>query len=565
MIAHTEEFKNELFKFGRQYKNKIRFYDNLLLATESGDTLTTERNDRIIAKRSNEIIKNEIDDTHLFSIKIINKGEILSTLMKELDFTSDLDLEVGSTFNYKFGILVNDNYEYLDYGKFIIYSKEYQNDTKNYYYKCYDPMLKAMIKIGGEFTLSGTTTGGILLQTICDILSIDFDNSLLEQDNTTPTPYGMIKVLDYPINLKPILEANITYRDLLNSLCQYFGVSMYMDINELKIKLLGDIVEEDGVWKVDNENVTFVDTIDERPFKDKNVTFKEKYGRINALNVSGTDENKTIYIQNNQSVSEDGATLFEIKSNIILNDTSNWNTYSLDIANNIFNLIDGVNFNLCDYSSYGILYLEWLDYYTADIDGITYKGLLLNSEITIKSGIEENIYTEQPEKHVSEYTTSPKKDDIIGDTIRAKGNAYANGERLIQESELSKMFPINKVEVFFDNLDHSDFLGFIWERVGAGRVPVGIDINDSDFDTIGETGGEKIHTLTINEIPSHIHDKILGTGPNLYPNWGSSTGWGVSAQYLSGNGGMGTDYVGGGQAHNNLQPYIVMAFWKRTG
>lgn len=66
------------------------------------------------------------------------------------------------------------------------------------------------------------------------------------------------------------------------------------------------------------------------------------------------------------------------------------------------------------------------------------------------------------------------------------------------------MFPVNKVEVFFDNLDHSNFLGFTWEQVGAGKFPIGIDINDTDFDTIGETGGSKYlqehsHTITKEE------------------------------------------------------------------
>ena len=64
-------------------------------------------------------------------------------------------------------------------------------------------------------------------------------------------------------------------------------------------------------------------------------------------------------------------------------------------------------------------------------------------------------------------------------------------------------FPINKVEVFFDALDHSNFLGFKWQQVGKGRVPVGLDTSDSDFNTVGKMGGEKTHKLTIAEMPSH--------------------------------------------------------------
>ena len=121
-------------------------------------------------------------------------------------------------------------------------------------------------------------------------------------------------------------------------------------------------------------------------------------------------------------------------------------------------------------------------------------------------------------------------------------------------------FPINKVEVFFDALDHSSFLGFKWQQVGQGRVPVGLNTSDSDFNTIGKIGGEKTHKLTINEMPSHGHSTanvypyIAGGNHTCAPNANADrngTAWDV------------VDKTGGDQAHNNLQPYIVMAFWQR--
>lgn len=118
---------------------------------------------------------------------------------------------------------------------------------------------------------------------------------------------------------------------------------------------------------------------------------------------------------------------------------------------------------------------------------------------------------------------------------------------------LNLVCPIGKVEVFFDNNDHSNHLGFTWERTSIGKVPVGIDSNDSDFDTIGETGGEKTHTLTEAEMPQ----KLIGS-----TNSGSSSdGYLFRGGYTT----TGNINVGGlGQPHNNLQPYQVMAFWKRV-
>ena len=122
---------------------------------------------------------------------------------------------------------------------------------------------------------------------------------------------------------------------------------------------------------------------------------------------------------------------------------------------------------------------------------------------------------------------------------------------------LSNAFPINKVEVFFDDLDHSDFLGFTWERVGSGKVPVGLDTSDTDFNTIGKTGGEKTHKLTVNEMPKHSHSYTKMTDSSYFNNNGS----GVISGYYNTFPDTGT--AGGDQPHNNLQPYIVMAFWKR--
>lgn len=88
------------------------------------------------------------------------------------------------------------------------------------------------------------------------------------------------------------------------------------------------------------------------------------------------------------------------------------------------------------------------------------------------------------------------------------------------------------------------------------RVPIGKDSNDTDFNLLGNTGGEKTHTLTINEMPSHSHSysKNLWAQDTGYGNInvGSSTS-ANRANIISSN----ITSTGGGEAHNILQPYIV--------
>ena len=102
--------------------------------------------------------------------------------------------------------------------------------------------------------------------------------------------------------------------------------------------------------------------------------------------------------------------------------------------------------------------------------------------------------------------------------------------------------------------------GTTWVSIGAGRVLVGLDSGDTDFDVISETGGAKTgsHTLTTAEIPAHTH---------TYGR--STTSEAMSIHDISGLRGAAdtqTASTGGGGAHTHpiVQPYLVVYFWKRT-
>lgn len=100
--------------------------------------------------------------------------------------------------------------------------------------------------------------------------------------------------------------------------------------------------------------------------------------------------------------------------------------------------------------------------------------------------------------------------------------------------------------------------GTTWVQWGEGRVPVGVNTSDSDFNTVEKTGGEKTHKLTINEIPSHSH-------ADAKPQTIQNTATGSSKYgYLANGAFNATANTGGDQAHNNLQPYITCYMWKRT-
>lgn len=139
-------------------------------------------------------------------------------------------------------------------------------------------------------------------------------------------------------------------------------------------------------------------------------------------------------------------------------------------------------------------------------------------------------------------------------------------EKIILEDNKKKYY-VGKIILETENINPATYLGFgTWEPWGQGRVPIGVNTVDIDFNKAEKTGGEKTHTLTLDEMPRHNHKvNENNDGPGLYPNWGSESGWGATAENINGNGGQSnTAYAGNGSAHNNMPPYITCFMWKRV-
>lgn len=119
------------------------------------------------------------------------------------------------------------------------------------------------------------------------------------------------------------------------------------------------------------------------------------------------------------------------------------------------------------------------------------------------------------------------------------------------------VFPIGYTFITTDSdFDPNTSFGGTWVRIKDRFL-----LASGDTYTNGATGGEATHTLTINEMPSHTHEPIsLAYGnPNTAPQGLNYAENGVGKQtkgWLSS--------AGGGQAHNNMPPYLAVMIWKRT-
>lgn len=150
------------------------------------------------------------------------------------------------------------------------------------------------------------------------------------------------------------------------------------------------------------------------------------------------------------------------------------------------------------------------------------------------------------------------------------GGTPLNAEtlNLAQRELLELVFPIGATYITQDETNPKDILKFgVWERL-KGKVALGIDEDDTNMDEIGKTGGEKTHTLTIDEMPSHRHDAgTSGTATPAIAKYKYETS-GDGFQIASGSNGRyiisGMNYTGNSQPHNIMQPYEIVGYmWIR--
>jgi len=122
----------------------------------------------------------------------------------------------------------------------------------------------------------------------------------------------------------------------------------------------------------------------------------------------------------------------------------------------------------------------------------------------------------------------------------AKGIKFKN-------TYVAPYFPIGFTILMANDTDPSTWLGGTWQRVAKGKAIVGVDENDTDFNTTGKIGGEKTHALVKSEIP-HIGSGVEYGGSGIASGSGWSNTWLGSSD---------------APAHNNLQPYMTFYIWTR--
>lgn len=133
-----------------------------------------------------------------------------------------------------------------------------------------------------------------------------------------------------------------------------------------------------------------------------------------------------------------------------------------------------------------------------------------------------------------------------------------------QNTFLNLVYPIGAIYLSLSNTNPGTLFGGTWEQL-KDRFLLGA----GDSYSVGGTGGEATHTLTINEMPKHEHQNwyTWSGSPSVGGNWKinmSSTTVGGIGKWTHTSGLSDAALTGGGAAHNNMPPYLTVYMWKRV-
>ena len=141
-------------------------------------------------------------------------------------------------------------------------------------------------------------------------------------------------------------------------------------------------------------------------------------------------------------------------------------------------------------------------------------------------------------------------------------------------------FPVGSVFLSVVATNPATLLGYgTWVAIAAGRMLVGFNAGDPDFDTDEEVGGAKTHTLATANLPAHNHPVVDPGHTHLttrYPTaTGALTGFTIDTSMsgtpvnntlatASATTGVTTSNTGSGTAVNHMPPFLVLRIWKRA-
>lgn len=306
------------------------------------------------------------------------EGQLFKTIMKQIDITVKNANEIkGKNVNFKYGLFVNNEYEYVDLGSYFI--KDIEDDKKkdSLTVTGYDKMICFMKTFKqSELKLTYPCKISQLVQRmgeVCgvEIYSLDFYNADLLVDDDFFT----------------IQE--LTYRDVLEKITQATLTTAFIKDD----KLYFCKIENTAVQKLDKSYIS-------------NLIVMEKFGPLNALVIGRGEVEDNLESTDDKSILENGRCEIRFDENELIQYSNR-----KDVIDNMLEEIKGLEYYSFEGSDLGVMWLEPCDVIElGDRENNFYKSIYLNAHIVINTGIESNISADLPEETNTEYKVTTKEE-----------------------------------------------------------------------------------------------------------------------------------------------------------
>lgn len=290
-----------------------------------------------------------------------------TTRQIELEIKNNENI-IDKEFKTHYGLLINGDFEYIDYGTFKVTECEEVIKENKIKATAYDNMVKFMIKYNFEnLNLPLPCTILQLVQAMCKHVSVglystNFFNSdlVIEEDLFTPL--------------------NCTYRDVIDYICQ--------------ATLTTAIIKDDKLYFKSIEDTGIV----VGPEILKTLNLKSKFGPCNSLVLGRGDLNDNIYSKDNASIQIHGLQEIKFNNNEILDKRRE------QVIDKMFNHIKGLKYNSFEATDLGVGFFEAADMIKVqDKKQNEYSVLILSASIRITSGTVGTMSSEEPATSTTKY------------------------------------------------------------------------------------------------------------------------------------------------------------------
>lgn len=212
------------------------------------------------------------------------------------------------------------------------------------------------------------------------------------------------------------------------------------------------------------------------------------------------------------------------------------------------------------------------DAFVLDTDGDTTISAPTDDQIDIEiAGADDFRFTTNTFTALehSAIETDTIAETTAGSGVTVDGVLVKDGQ--IEATYLQAIYPVGSIYIETTGTNPGTTFGFgTWAAFGSGKVLVGLDSGDTDFDTAEETGGSKTHSHPLSDNGQALVD---GTANDIRvhrvstaSSWNADIMNESAGTYTSTNESRAraTGLRGDTDSADGMNPYIVVYMWKRT-